>query len=57
MMVVWWCHLSVREKVKLRVFETKRPKRTFEHKKQGVTGGWREMHEEDLHELYCSLLV
>jgi hypothetical protein len=42
-------------KVKLRVFVTKILKRTFEPKRQEVTVGWREMHNEDLPKLLCSL--
>lgn len=38
-------------KVRLTVFETKILKRTFEPKRQEVTGGRRDIHNEDLHKL------
>jgi hypothetical protein len=48
-----WC-LTVREKHKLRVFENRVLRRTFGQKRDGVTGGWRKLHNEELHNLYSS---
>jgi hypothetical protein len=46
---------SVTERVehKLRVFEKRVLRRMFGPKRDGVTGGWRELHNEELHDLYC----
>jgi hypothetical protein len=46
--------LTLREEHKLRVAENRVLKRIFEPKKDGVTGGWRKLHNEELHNLYCS---
>jgi hypothetical protein len=43
--------LTVREEHKLRVFEN-RVLRIFGPKGDGVTGGWRKLHNEELHNLY-----
>jgi hypothetical protein len=45
--------LTVREEYKLRVFEN-RELRIFGTKRNGVTGGWRKLHNEELHNLYFS---
>jgi hypothetical protein len=45
--------LTVREEHKLRVFEN-RVLRIFGPKRDGVTGGWRKLHNEELHNLYSS---
>jgi hypothetical protein len=39
---------------KLRVFENRVLRRIFGRKRDGVTGGWRKLHNEELHNLYCS---
>jgi hypothetical protein len=39
---------------KLRVFESRVLRRIFGPKKDGVTGGWRKLHNEELHNLYSS---
>jgi hypothetical protein len=39
---------------KLRVFENRVLRRIFGPKRDGVTGGWRKLHNEDLHNLYSS---
>jgi hypothetical protein len=44
--------LTVREEHKLRVFENKVLRRIFGPKRDGVTGGWRKLHNEELHNLY-----
>jgi hypothetical protein len=45
--------LTVRGEHKLRVFEN-RVLRIFGPKWGGVTGGWRKLHNEELHNLYSS---
>jgi hypothetical protein len=46
--------LTVREEHKLRVFENRVLRRIFGPKRDGVTGGWRKLHNEELHNLYSS---
>jgi hypothetical protein len=46
--------LTVREKHKLSVFENRVLKRIFGPKRDRVTGGWRKLHNEELHNLYSS---
>jgi hypothetical protein len=46
--------LIVREKHKLRVFENMVLRRIFGPKRNGVTGGWRKLHNEEHHNLYSS---
>jgi hypothetical protein len=46
--------LTVREEHKLRVFENRVLRRIFGSKMDGVTGGWRKLHNEELHNLYSS---
>jgi hypothetical protein len=36
------------------VFENRVLRRIFGQKKDEVTGGWRKLHNEELHGLYCS---
>jgi hypothetical protein len=38
----------------LRVFENRVLRRIFGPKLDGVTGGWRKLHNEELHNLYSS---
>jgi hypothetical protein len=45
--------LTVREEHKLRVFEN-RGLGIFGPKRDGVTGGWRKLYNEELHNLYPS---
>jgi hypothetical protein len=47
------CSLAVREEHKLRVFEN-RVLRIFGPKGDVVTGGWRKLHNDELHNLYSS---
>jgi hypothetical protein len=42
----------VREECKLRMFENRVLRRIFGPKRDGVTGGWRKLHNEELHNLY-----
>jgi hypothetical protein len=46
--------LALREKHELRVFENRLLRRIFGPKRDGVTGGWRKLHNEELHNLYSS---
>jgi hypothetical protein len=46
--------LTVRDENKLRVFENRVLRRIFGPKKDGVTGGWRKLHNGELHNLYSS---
>jgi hypothetical protein len=46
--------LTVREEHKLRVFENRVLRRIFGPKRDGVTGGWRKLHNEEFHNLYSS---
>jgi hypothetical protein len=55
-MVLYGCEtwsLTVREGHKLRVLEN-RVLRIFGPKRDEVTGGWRKLHNEELHNLYSS---
>jgi hypothetical protein len=42
----------LREEYKLRVFQNRVVRRIFGQKGDEVTGGWRNMHNEELHNLY-----
>jgi transcription termination factor 2 len=46
--------LTVKEEHKLRVFENRVLRRIFGPKRDGVMGGWRKLHNEELHNLYSS---
>jgi hypothetical protein len=46
--------LTLREEHRLRVFENRVLRRIFGPKKDAVTGGWRKLHNEELHNLYSS---
>jgi hypothetical protein len=46
--------LTVREEHELRVFENMVLRRIFGPKRDGVTGGWRKLYNEELHNLYSS---
>jgi hypothetical protein len=43
--------ITLREAHRLRVFENKVVRRIFEPKKDEVTGEWRKLHSEELHNL------
>ena len=45
--------LTLREEHKLRMFEN-RVLRIFGPKRDGVTGEWRKLHNEELNDVYCS---
>jgi hypothetical protein len=44
----------MREERRMRVFENRVLRRIFGPKKDGVTGEWRKLHNEELNDLYCS---
>jgi hypothetical protein len=46
--------LSLREEHRLRVFDNRMVKRIFGPKRDVVTGGWRKLQNEELHNLYSS---
>jgi hypothetical protein len=46
--------LALREEHRLRVFENRVLRRIFGPKRDEVTGEWRKLHNEDLHNLYSS---
>jgi hypothetical protein len=47
-------YTSLREEHRLRVFENRALRRIFGPKRDEVTGGWRKLHNEELHNLYSS---
>jgi hypothetical protein len=46
--------LTLREEHRLRVFENSVLRRIFGPKRDEVTGDWRKLHNEELHNLYSS---
>jgi hypothetical protein len=46
--------LTLRKEHRLRVFENRVLRRIFGPKRDEVTGGWRNLHNEELHGLYSS---
>jgi hypothetical protein len=46
--------LTVREEHKLRVFENRVLRKIFGQNREDVMGGWRKLHNEELHNLYSS---
>jgi hypothetical protein len=49
--------LALREEHRLRVFENRVLWRIFGPKRDEVTGGWRKLYNEELHNLYCSGII
>jgi hypothetical protein len=47
----------LREERRLRVFENRVLRRIFGPKRDGVTGVWRKLHNEELHVLYPSPII
>jgi hypothetical protein len=46
--------LTLREEHRLRIFEKRVPRKISGPKRDEVTGGWRKLHNEELHNLYSS---
>jgi hypothetical protein len=46
-----------KEEHELRMFENRVLTRTFGCKTEEVTGGWRKLHNEGLHNLYSSVTI
>jgi hypothetical protein len=46
--------LTLREEHRLRVFENRVLRKIFRPKRNEVTGEWRKLHNEELHDLYYS---
>jgi hypothetical protein len=46
--------LVLREEHRLRVFENTVPRRIFGPKRDEMTGDWRKLHNEELHNFYSS---
>jgi hypothetical protein len=44
--------VTLREEHRLRVFQNRVLRRIFGLKREKVTGGWRKLHNEELHNLY-----
>jgi hypothetical protein len=56
-MVLYECEtwsLILREEHRLRLFENRVLRRIFGRKRDEVTGGWRKLHNVELHNLYSS---
>jgi hypothetical protein len=49
--------LSLRKKHRLRVFENRMLQRIFGPKRDEMTGGWRKLHIEELHNTCSSLSI
>jgi len=46
--------LTLREERRLRLFENRVLRRIFGPRREEVTGEWREQHNEEINDLYCS---
>jgi hypothetical protein len=46
--------IAVREEHKLSIFENRVQGSIFGPKREGLVGGWRRLHNEELHNLYTS---
>jgi hypothetical protein len=56
-MILYGCEtwsLTLREENRPRVFENRVLRRIFGPKRDEVTGEWRKLHNEELHDLYSS---
>jgi hypothetical protein len=49
--------ITLKEEQRLRVFQNRVLRRTFGPKRDGVTGEWRRLHNEELYGLYSSLNI
>jgi hypothetical protein len=45
--------LTLKEERRLGVFENRVLKKIFAPEKDEIIGGWRKLHNEELHNLYC----
>jgi hypothetical protein len=52
---VWTWYLALREEHRLMVFDNRVLRRIFGPKREEVAGGWRRLHNEEVHNLYVSL--
>jgi hypothetical protein len=52
--VLYGCETWSREEHRLSVFENRVLRNMFGPKRDGVTGGWRKLHNKELHNLYSS---
>jgi hypothetical protein len=55
--VLHWCEtwsLTLREEHRLRVFENRVLRRIFGPRRDEMTGDWRKLHNEELHNFYSS---
>ena len=55
--VLYWCEtwlLTLRDECSLRVFKNRVLRGLFGPKRDEVTGEWRQLHNEELNDLYCS---
>ena len=50
--VRWTQSLTLREELRLRVFENRVLRRVFGPKRDEATGEWRKLHNEELNDLY-----
>jgi hypothetical protein len=46
--------MTLREESRLKGFESRMLRRIFGRKREEVTGEWRKLHNEELHDLYSS---
>jgi hypothetical protein len=51
---VFQVSLTLREERRLRMYENRVLRGIFGAKRDGVTGEWRKLHNEELNDLYCS---
>jgi hypothetical protein len=59
-MVLYGCEtwpLILREEYRLRVFKNRVLRRIFGPKRNVVMGGWRKLHNEELHNLHSSQII
>jgi hypothetical protein len=51
------CFLTLREEHRLKVFGNKVLRIIFGARREELTGGWRQLHNEELHNLYSSPVI